>query len=176
MTIIQQKSRLYWRLGLIALTAPCALIGFAGVRYTSQHLNEERKEEFAQQERLEKAEQQAEVRKALITGEAEAKIAEAEAFTELGLRQASCGSTLHKFYFQPGIPVTEQLTTWGFDWQAPRYNSEKWYPLYDSNNLLFAAVRKSPETELQVIVQSDITPMDQASICNHNQLKIEDQQ
>lgn len=165
--IIQQHTRLFWRLSLIALTVPSGLIGFAGVRYTASHLNSERRSDIAQQQRLEKAADHAETRKALLTAEAKAKAAEAEAFTELGMRQASCGDTLQQFYFQPGQPAGEQLKQWGFDWNAPRYNTDRWYPLYDSNNLLFAAVKKG------AIAQADETPMDAASICNLNKLTSE---
>ena len=172
--IIQQHTRLFWRLGLVALTVPSALIGFAGLRFTSAHLNSERRSDIAQEQRLDKAQQYAETRKALATADAEAKAAEAEAYSELGLRQAACGSTLSRFYFQPGLPVFDQLQQWGFDWQSPRYNTGSWHPLFDSNNLLFAAIRKSPTTGQREIVQADLTSMDQASICNHNQLKIKD--
>lgn len=168
MTIIHKQTRLLWRLGLMALTLPPAMIGFAGVRYTSMQINGQRRDDIAQQQRLEKAADHAETRKAVLTAEAEAKAAEAEAYTQLGLRQATCGSTLSRFYFQPGVDVVEQLQTWGFDWNAPRYNSDRWYPLYDSNNLLFAAIRRGE------IAQTDVTPMDAASICNFNQLTPED--
>ena len=166
--IINQNTRLFWRIGLIALTIPSSLIGFAGIRVTTMHLNGQRQELIAQENRLEKAEQHEEVRKALLTAEANAQKAEAEAYTELGLRQAHCGSTLSKFYFQPGIDVVEQLNNWGFDWKSPKYNTNQWFPLYDSNGLLFAAIRENG------LVQSDITPMDQAAICNFNKLTMDE--
>ncbi|MFE4108559.1 hypothetical protein [Almyronema epifaneia] len=163
MSFINQKSRLYWRLGTIALTIPSALIGFAGLRITAMHLNGQRQDFLANQQRIERIESEA---KAAIA-QVESKQAEAEAYTQLGLRQATCGDTLQRFYFQPGVPASDQLNAWGFDWQAPRYNSPNWYPLFDSNGLLFAAIRKGE------IVQADVTPMDQVSICKLNQLKSE---
>ena len=166
--IINPKTRLIWRLGLILVTIPSSLIGFAGIRVTAMHLNGERQEFIAQENRLEKAEQHEEIRRALLTAEANAKRAEAEAYTELGLSQAHCGSTLSKFYFQPGVDVVEQLNNWGFDWKAPKYNTNKWFPLYDSNGLLFAAIKKDG------LVQADITPIDQAAICNFNTLTMDE--
>jgi multidrug efflux pump subunit AcrA (membrane-fusion protein) len=164
MTIINQKSRLYWRLGFLSMTIPSALIGFAGMRHTSEYLNRNRQASLSHEQRIEQLRAEEQARIAQKLAEAEGLQAEAEAYSELGLRQASCGDTLSQFYFQPGVPVQDQLNLWGFDWNAPRYSTQNWYPLFDSNNLLFAAIRQGE------IVQSDQVPMDQASICNENTL------
>lgn len=154
MAIINQKSRIYWRLGFLALTIPSALIGFAGLRVTGYQLNDDRQLELSQQQQLQ-----------AIDSQADAELREAERASELGLKQATCGDTLSQFYFTPGMPVVDQLSLWGFDWSAARYNTDRWYPLFDSNGLLFAAIKQGG-----AIVQADTTPLDQASICNLNKL------
>jgi hypothetical protein len=100
------------------------------------------------------------------------RMAEASAASDLGMAQATCGDTLSQFYFEPGRDVSQQLALWGsgFDFDAPQYNSDRWYPLFDSNKVLFAAIRLDPVNGQQVIVQADLQDLNQASICNKNVL------
>jgi hypothetical protein len=170
MPIITARTRFIPRLLALAGLSGVALVGFAGAQFTFGTWNQVKAGELSQERDV--AAIRAESIRAIENAEAEQawKMAEASAASELGMAQATCGDTLSQFYFEPGRDVYQQLTLWGFDFFAPQYNSGRWYPLFDSNKVLFAAVRRDPATGQQVIVQADLQSLDQASICNKNEL------
>jgi hypothetical protein len=148
------------------------LVGFAGAQSTLGTWNRVKAGALSQERDV--AAIRADSIRAIESAEAEqaGRMAEASAASELGMAQATCGDTLSRFYFEPGRDVSQQLSLWGsgFDFAAPQYNSDQWYPLFDSSKVLFAALRRDPVTGQQVIVQADLQGLDQASICNRNVL------
>lgn len=170
MTLIATTTRLPARiLALLGLGA-FTLIGFGGARHTIAHWNGRKGSELAYRQEVMSEQQRAIAAIEAKELEIEGQFRLAESYSELGTKQASCGDTLSQFYFTPGSDVMEQLAVWGFDWQTPRYNTDKWYPLFDSAGLLFAAIRQNPATGYQQVVQADQQKLDQASICNRNEL------
>jgi hypothetical protein len=180
MPLITTTTRLPARLTILAGMSLFTLVGFAGAQNTIAHWNQQKGAEIASQQQV-----MAEQQKANVSIEAEKLEIEqrrlelegqtqlAEKYSELGARQATCGDTLSGFSFVPGGDVVEQLNVWGMDWGAPRYNTDKWYPLFDSSGLLFAAIRQNPATGYHEVVPADLQKLDQASICNLNQLSPE---
>jgi hypothetical protein len=166
MTFISSPSRFWPRMSVLGALGLLALVGFAGAVNTVGVWNGSKAEELAQ------ADQMADAVAAIAAKEAEVKAQTdlATSYSELGLAQATCADTLAQFYFQPGAPLAPQLQQWGFDFGAPRYNTEQWVPLFDSAELLAGAVRRDPATGQQVFVQADQQSLDQAAICNFNQL------
>jgi hypothetical protein len=156
-------------LALASITVFSA-IGLAGAQHTIAHWNGEKAVALTHEQQVEAEQHQALADTELKALELEGQAQLAESYSELGARQASCGDTLSQFYFTPGADVMEQLNAWGMDWSTPRYNTDKWYPLFDSAGLLFAAIRQNPATGYQEVVAADRQSLDQASICNLNQL------
>jgi hypothetical protein len=166
MTFITAPSRFIPRAAVLTALSVTALVGFAGAVHTVGVWNEGKAEELAQADEMADAVAAIEAKEAELAAQTEL----AGSYSELGLAQATCGDTLAQFYFQPGQPLATQLQQWGFDFGAPRYNTDQWVPLFDSAGLLAGAVRLDPATGQQVFVQSDQQSIDQASICNFNQL------
>jgi hypothetical protein len=166
MTFISAPSRFWPRMSVLGALSLLALVGFAGAVNTVGVWNGSKAEELAQ------ADEMADAVAAIKAKEAEVKAQTdlAASYSELGLAQATCADTLAQFYFQPGVSLAQQLQQWGFDFGAPRYNADQWVPLFDSAGLLSGAVRRDPATGQQVFVQADEQPLDQAAICNSNQL------
>lgn len=170
MTLIATSTRLPARIAALLGMGAFTLIAFAGARNTIAHWNEQKGSELAhnQQVLTEKKQAIAAIEAKELEIQGQAKLA--EGYSELGTKQANCGDTLSQFYYSPGSDVVEQLNVWGMDWATPRYNTDKWFPLFDSANVLFAAIRQNPATGLPEIVTIDQQPLNQASICNSNQL------
>jgi hypothetical protein len=177
MPLITTTTRLPARCLALAGITTFSLIGLAGAQNTITHWNQQKGVELVAQEQVLTEQQKAgvsieaeklaiEQRRLELEGQAQI----AEQYSELGVKQASCGDTLAQFYFKPGGDVMEQLNVWGIDWGAPNYNTSQWYPLFDSSGLLFAAIRQNPATGYQEVVPADLQKLDQASICNLNQL------
>jgi hypothetical protein len=166
MTFISAPSRFWPRMSVLGALGLLALVGFAGAVNTVGVWNGSKAEELAQADQMANAVAAIEAKEA----EVKAETALATSYSELGLAQATCADTLAQFYFQPGVPLAQQLQQWGFDFGAPRYNTDQWVPLFDSAGLLSGAVRRDPATGQQVFVQADQQSLDQAAICNSNQL------
>ena len=170
MALITHSTRLPARCMALAGISIFSLIGLAGARHTIAHWNGEKAGQLshAQMVEDEKRRQEAalEAQQRELAGQAQL----AESYSDLGTKQATCGDTLSQFYYQPGGDVMEQLNVWGIDWATPRYNTHEWFPLFDSANVLFAAIRQNPATGYQVVVTTDQQPLNQASICLRNEL------
>lgn len=170
MAIIKASTRLPTRIAVLIGISASTLIGFAGAQNTIAHWNGEKTNEIA-------FNQDVEAQRLASIAAIEAKEREianqaklAESYSDLGTKQANCGDTLSQFYFSPGGNLTEQLNIWGLDWGTPRYNTDRWFPLFDSSQVLFAAIRMNPSTGQQEIVAADQQSLNQASICNRNVL------
>ncbi|MBD1871978.1 hypothetical protein H6F75_00640 [Nodosilinea sp. FACHB-131] len=171
MTFITTHSRFWPRVAVLSTLGLLAVVGFAGAANTIAVWNEDSTAKLDHEDRIE-AEHRAAIQAIEAkTAEIEGEVKVAEKYSELGLRQPNCqGDTLQGFSFAAGMPVADQLNLFGFDWGAPRYNSDRWYPLFDSSGLLFAAIRVDPGTGQQVLAQADQQALHHASICNLNQL------
>jgi len=170
MALVTTTTRLPARCLALASITVFSAIGLAGAQHTIAHWNGEKAVALTHEQQVEAEQHQALADTELKALELEGQAQLAESYSELGARQASCGDTLSQFYFTPGADVMEQLNAWGMDWSTPRYNTDKWYPLFDSAGLLFAAIRQNPATGYQEVVAADRQSLDQASICNLNQL------
>lgn len=170
MALVTTTTRLPARCLALAVGSTFCLIALAGAQHTIAHWNGEKSVELTHAQQVEAERQRVLAETELKDLEMAGQSQLAQSYSELGVKQADCGDTLSQFYYSPGGDVMEQLNVWGIDWATPRYNTDKWYPLFDSAHVLFAAIRQNPATGFQEVVPVDQQPLDQASICNLNQL------
>jgi hypothetical protein len=167
MTFIAVQSRFWPRSLVLAAMAGFVMVGFAGASHTISVWNGTRAEELEHERQHRAAIAAIETKQA----EVERQTALAESYSRLGLRQATCGDTLQGFSYSPETDIYDQLNGFGFDWGTPRYNTEQWFPLFDSAGLLFAAIRVDPSTGRQTIARASVQRLDQGAICNLNRLE-----
>ena len=163
--MLERQSKRNVRYGLAVFSSLLFILGFALLSLHVEYVNTEYQRDKSRDQALSEAQRQGAIDKAEAIADESVRLAEAKAASELGIAQATCGMTLHKFYYLPKIDVVAQLNKWGFDWNAPQYNTYQWVPLFDSNQLLFAAVRQH---KVYSIASANL---DQATICNLNNPK-----
>lgn len=163
--MLERQSKRHVRYGLAGFSLLVFFLGFALLSLHVEYVNTEYQRDKSRDQALAEAQRQGAIDEAEAIADESVRLAEAKAASELGIAQATCGMTLHKFYYRPNSDVIAQLNEWGFDWNAPQYNTDQWVPLFDSNQILFAAVRKH---RVYSIASADL---DQASICNFNNPK-----
>lgn len=158
MAVIQRKNHLPARLATLGILSITAIVGGFGAQNTL--LGWDSSSQL-------RAERDAALEKQVEAIKAEAQVA--DTYSELGRKQAACGSTLAKFAFDSSRDVIEQLTAWGFDWSASTFNSSQWHPLFDGAGQIFAAIRLE-NGQQKVITTVQEPRLNQASICNQNTL------
>ena len=158
--IIQQRTKLPQRIGVLLLFCLPAAVGIPGAGHTFDFWNAQKEAEI-RHERMADAE--------VATLKAEQELA--ESYAELQLKQATCSQTLEGFYYSPDRPLIEQLNAWGIDWGSRVWNTNQWQPIFDSANQLVGAIRLDPASgDMSVVSIADEPQLNQAAMCNFNQL------
>jgi hypothetical protein len=158
MSVIHRKNHFPARISLLGLLTLTAIVGGFGARNTMQSwdsgssLRAERDRNLEQQ--IDDIKQ-----KGII----------ADTYAEHGYKQATCGTTLARFVFDASKDPYQQLNDWGFDWNTPEFNTERWYPLFDGTSQLFGAIRVE-NGQQRLVTLAEAPKLDQGAICNQNQL------
>jgi len=158
MAVIQVKNHLPARLAALGILSITAIVGGFGARNTMQGWDSSSSI---------RAERDAALKREVEAIKAEAQVA--ETYSELGYKQATCGTTLAKFVFDKGRDSAEQLTEWGFDWNAPSFNTDQWHPLFDGAGQIFGGIRVE-NGQQRLVTTIEAPNLNQASMCNQNTL------